>query len=48
MICVLHSLLGDRDMTVNKIKSIPSREITNQCGKSNIRQVTLENYTEYI
>lgn len=43
-----HSLLEDRAMTADKIKSPLSSEITNQCDKSNIRQVTLEDNTERI
>lgn len=35
-------------MTADKIKSPLSSEITNQCDKSNIRQVTLEDNTERI
>lgn len=45
---MLHSLLDDRAMTADKIKSPLSSEITNQCANSNIRQLTLEDYTERI
>lgn len=45
---MLPSLLDDRATTADKIKSPLSSEITNQCAKSNIRQLTLEDDTERI
>lgn len=33
---------------MSKIKSLPSREITNQCAKSNIRSGALEDYREHM
>lgn len=45
---MLHTLLDDRDMTVNKIQSPLSSEITNQYDQGNIRQETVQEYTERV